>query len=583
MFYGGDLGKHESFKNILSIGYEFETHDLAKLSLNDDNNLINSSIIFMTLKNKLKIKEAKKIDKNSYEIDDNGKKYIEYYDEQLEGDTENVMNITNDIGGSNFDKMLYRKCKKTDDKNNIYSFETNEGKKYKITFDSQNMDKCFIFTGPEFVITFYKIQKSKNIILETFLNACYRIFTHLSKLDKITGNLLIKDKDNKDVQIGNLKDRILYHKPDSNLYYLQTHDSAIFSKEYSIGMISIMPQMTFRANITHVIQIIKDILYNDNFEYAKQNKKMIMREYDIVNDIDKCINELIEDYNKKAPLSKWKLNPSNKIVKEIIGYLFMIFYKIYMYVESYFNSDLENTSENYFKNYLSFASRHMNYIFYKKIKGLLYEYFGNNWDHDDDNINTEDINDDLIYIIISLIYKPEIIQKYMYHGRKKKILKVKLNVDDENYGNPAYSFISYFNHFEIPGESKNEDNTDEQQREWFINSEIDVSSTNFGLPEDGSIIIENRLFFYELSTYMRDEVNLNAPNYFTLNNLKNIYYKLIEKNKKVVDLSKKELNPKTERFVNKCEKGKIRDDEFHCIIKSKKSKKVGKKTKKAKK
>ena len=78
-----------------------------------------------------------------------------------------------------------------------------------------------------------------------------------------------------------------------------------------------------------------------------------------------------------------------------------LYYSLNYPLESYFNSDLENTSENYFKNYLSFASRHMNYIFYKKIKSLLYEYFGKNWNHKDVNVETEDINDDLVYIIIS--------------------------------------------------------------------------------------------------------------------------------------------------------------------------------------
>ena len=573
LIYGGDLEKHNSFTHILSIGYEFETHDLAKLSLNDDI-LINSSIIFMMLKNKLLRGMAKKIDKNSYEIEDGGKKYIEYYDENIEGDIDNVMNITNDIGGSNFDKMLSKKCKTTKDKNNIYSFETDIGKKYKIHFDSSlQQSKCSIFSGPEFVITYYKIQQSKNIILETFLNACYRIFTHLNKLEKITGNLVIKDENGSNDKIGNLKNRILFHKPNTNLYYLQTHDSAIFSKDYSIGAIGIMPQMTFRANIIHVVQIIKDILYNYRFENSKQNKKMIMKEYEIVDDIDKCIGELLDNYNKHQALSKWKLNPKDRIVKEIIGYLFMIFYKIYMYVEFYINSSGE---ENYFKNYLSFASRHMNYIFYKKIKGLLYTYFEKNWD---DKIETEDINSDLVYIIISLIDKPEIIQQYMYFGRKKKILTIKLSVDDENYGDPAYSFISYFHHFEHPSESNNEDNTDEQQREWFIDSEIDVSSTNFEIPQDSSIIIENRLFFYEITTYMKDEVKLNAPNYFTLNNLKTIYLKLVEKGKKVVDLNKKELNPKTDKFVNKCENGKERNSEFRCV--TKKAKKEARKTKKA--
>jgi hypothetical protein len=55
MFSGGSLNANKTFKKILSIGYEFETHDIAKFSLHTNGKtLINSDIILRSLPKKIR-------------------------------------------------------------------------------------------------------------------------------------------------------------------------------------------------------------------------------------------------------------------------------------------------------------------------------------------------------------------------------------------------------------------------------------------------------------------------------------------------------------------------------------------------
>ena len=54
--YGGSLKQNKIFSKILSIGYEFETDDITKLSLHsNDHTLVNSDLTLRTLENTPKI------------------------------------------------------------------------------------------------------------------------------------------------------------------------------------------------------------------------------------------------------------------------------------------------------------------------------------------------------------------------------------------------------------------------------------------------------------------------------------------------------------------------------------------------
>lgn len=557
-FFGGDLGSHESFKNILSIGYEFETHDLAKLSLSD-NELVNSSLTSRDMSKKLKDESASNVDDNNYEVIDEESElyYTEYFDEYDGVANDYVfMNITNDIGTGNFDSLLKKNCKKYEDanKNDLYVYKSDKGEEYNIRFDSLlSSQECSVISGVEYLITYLKIKKTKNIILETFLNACNRIFTHLHGIKKIPGQLFIKDpKTGKEKVIGHLENRILYEKPNTNVFYLQTHDTEYFTKDYSIGMVGFLPQMTFRANIKHVISIMKDILHNTDLKKKRNTKRMLEQEYNQVLDIEQCLEDLFKTYNETTETKKI----SKTLKNQVFGYFFMIFYKIYMYMNSYITSDTSE-EENYFKNHLTFSARHNNFMFYEKIKEIMSRTFKN------DTVNT----------IIALLNQPKILAKYIYTSRsQRKALKTVLEPGEEGYGDPSVSFISYFNHFEESAKRENSSSEEEEEKQseedWFLNADVDVFSTHFKMPDDGSVIIENRLFFKELVAFANDNANVYAPVSFSLNNLKNVYRKLITTGK-VDDLSKKELNPNTLNFVNKCKKGQYRDEDFKCKTKSK--------------
>ena len=82
-FFGGDLSKHEVFKKNLSIGFEFETHEISKFVLHENGKiLINSAFTLTTLKNHMISSPDKYIQENEnlyaihYKIKDEDDKSI---------------------------------------------------------------------------------------------------------------------------------------------------------------------------------------------------------------------------------------------------------------------------------------------------------------------------------------------------------------------------------------------------------------------------------------------------------------------------------------------------------------------------
>ena len=115
---GGDIRSNNIFSKILSIGYEFESHDLAKMSLTDNNVLVNSMLLPRSINELMKNHLATKLDNNRYLINDSKIEYIEYYDEpnlssgKMDDGKYNVeMNITNDAGETQFSKFISEQIK----------------------------------------------------------------------------------------------------------------------------------------------------------------------------------------------------------------------------------------------------------------------------------------------------------------------------------------------------------------------------------------------------------------------------------------------------------------------------------------
>jgi hypothetical protein len=107
---------------------------------------------------------------------------------------------------------------------------------------------------------------------------------------------------------------------------------------------------------------------------SKKDKRGIMLEYNTISKIEECVYQLLKEYNTTAN-KNFKIPLKNNIGKKITNYLFLILYKLHIFVDEYSKTGMMSKAENYFKNYLTFSSRHTNDILYNRIKELLIEYF----------------------------------------------------------------------------------------------------------------------------------------------------------------------------------------------------------------
>lgn len=580
---GGKIDLKDAFRNILSIGYEFETHDLAKLSLADDGSMINTNTMLRNLKQKLGEGTAEKVDEHSYEMmEESGLFFREYFDEpdvssgkDSEGKYNVVMHITNDRSSTQFTKMLTNKCSQDEDdvsKDDLYVFKTKDGKEYPIHFSGEMLEAgCGEMTGTEYVMTFYNPKKSGNIILETFLHATKLMIDHLDNLLEISGALYFKGEEK---AVGSLEERFLYNKPGTNLYYLETHQIEDTDTEMMLDKVGFVPQMTFRVHIEELLPVLRAILFENDFARLSSKKKEIMDDYKELVRVEEWVSALLEDYNAGAGEMKIPLEEPEG--KTIFGYLFMIFYKIYMYSLNYrsIKTGEDGSSELYFKDFLSFASRHSNYVFYRKIKTLLRKLFPS--------------FKGAASLVLKIIDRPDITSKYLKSRSGKEVP-----------GDPSYSVVSYFLFFENPSETKggmdrkekekgvvvvkesddeSDDESDEEggdeERDWFVSSGLDVYTTLFDLPLDGSILLENRVFYKELSAYADSMVrNASFDSYPSIRNYKRFYNVMMKRGKERKS-GDKVWNPLTRRFVQKCKPGYARTTKFKCRF-SRRLKKCG--------
>jgi hypothetical protein len=196
MFQGGSLISDHIFKKIISIGYEFESHDLSKLSLHSNKrSLINSQISLRSLEDKIDRNSATVVDdnyvsiripihkddkppkekvalnetKNIRAMDDEELEFMEAFEEEMEEENARLLEerenesyleyinenrksdnkstikfqVTNDIGDVDFGDMLKSYCEDVNiAKNDMYFFKTNSGKMYDIKFSEEITDSC---------------------------------------------------------------------------------------------------------------------------------------------------------------------------------------------------------------------------------------------------------------------------------------------------------------------------------------------------------------------------------------------------------------------------------------------------------
>lgn len=590
---GGTILKNSAFKHILSIGYEFETGDLAKMSLSKDGTtFINSDINLSILKLGLKNNKIRRIDNNHYEITmppppepriwsetadtvsgeptasaaGGGsvatppaapeETFIEYIEEaDIDGSEINsgvVLHVTADIGHSIFHEMIEDICHPHErqgiSKNEMFIYKTTAGREYKINFAGVlAAQECHSISGTEWVITYYNTKQTNNIILNTYVDACNRILEHMSDLVKISGNLYFKDGQNTaNNRIGLIENRIMFHKPNTNLYYLYTGDSMYLRTiNYNLETNLIFkPQMTFRVNIKHVVPVMKEIIRHSakQFKVSKTKLAIFKKRYDIIDNMDKMVGELLQ---AAARAGGPRISAADGAGLMIRNYLFMIFYKLCIFVDYYSRTEMR-AAENYFKNYLPFSARNTNDVYYFRLRELVQEYF--------------DIGEyEAAEVILRIVFQPAIIKKYMYKRAEVKPALKNIHPEYEDWGNPLVSYRSYFEHFENPY-MDDEMDAEDVRYDWLNAQFFDgVVTSQLDLVDD-NVIIENRFFAMELEAYMSSLGMIK----FNFHNMRRFNALMLD-GKKVDDYRNKRYNARTRKMVKKCFAGQIRNADFKCV------------------
>jgi hypothetical protein len=536
MNFGGSLKSAAIFKKILSIGYEFETNELAKLSLHaNKKTLINSDTTLRTLQSRTTSGTYKVVDENyilaripigvdpkeidkEYEVNleemdqderdfwesnredmererlerRENETYLDYFYEYRKNDNRKTVkfNITNDLGDTPFQMMLKGYCEDlTTKKNDLYFFRTQSGRMLDIKFteDIAKDEDCESFSGVEYVITYYSPKKENpNIIVDSFVDACSRIIDHLGDVKTIKGELLINDGKKELTPVGAIEDnRGLYHKPGTNLFYMDTYDSMETYSNNTLRLkgiqdVAFVPQMTFRCNAIDAVDIILEIMRkNNSFTVGKSTiRDQHEQKKDLVF-LKEQVEYMFSKYNG-LKTTKLKINGNEGTGKILKTYLFLIFKKVYMFIDK---NDEIISGDKYLKDTLLFASRHPNIELFARVKQILSERY---------KITAFDD-------ILNLICHPSIMREF--YGISAQKYSKTAHIDDlpdtdPNYGNPLYSMRSYFRYLE------------KKEEDWLKVEKYDVYSTTFEIKSD-IILLENRYFRYAIGLYLRNMLDEN--------------------------------------------------------------------------
>lgn len=382
------------------------------------------------------------------------------------------------------------------DKNDLYTFVTDSGEKYRINFETWQKKDCGMFADVEWIMTYYKPKISKNIILNTFVNVVENLLLHLSRLEKTKGKLIMNFSGSDKEIIKRPVDRYLYHLPNTNLYYLQTH---LLEEELDTDDICVVPQMTFSCHIKDLVAIMKE-LAKDDIRLFENSMILSDQRVKIIENIEKAIKILMNNYNKSVSREYRIIDTRNKqLVQSMKNYIFMILFKMNRYFNNYLTDEkVKNKSKNakYLKDTLFYNSRHTNYDLYKALKQNISEYFSN-------RLNNEQI----VAIVQKIIIQQNVLEEYILDDKshtRKNAFSIANNVEKSNkhYGDPYYSLVSYFDFFEDPidnPERRNDKN--ELFYDWLQYDGIDNYSSTTNI-NNNIVLVEVRSFVRLLSNYI---------------------------------------------------------------------------------
>ena len=495
------IAKNPIFKKILSIGYELETSSISKLTeiSMEEHVLMNTDTAGLDLKTITDNEEDEDYALRQEELIELPLYTTESLDNNKPKKVEHATFLSsNDISVTPFTKHLKSYCHDDEaedeedlfDKDDLYKLHIQHGDTYRINFENWSKRDCGMFADVEWIVTYFNPESSDNIIVDTFVNTLKNLLAHLDKLEVHKGVLSINFSETDKETIKTPEVRTVFKLPDTNMYYMQI---LFLNQLLTVDDICISPQMTFSCKAYDLVDIFKAVLNYQGFSSRnfKQFKVKMDKLLSIIKNLEICIQHLIDDYNAQQPVEK-KITGNEEIVKSIKAYLLMILYKLDLYMNSYtpfLETEKGKKKDPYFKDFLFFNSRHLNYNFYKEIKVSLLELFANRFGE------TE-----IVDIIHKLVFNETILKTYL----SKDVKFVELTKTDENYGNPVYSLSSYFKFFEDPVDSEdNRDSDNEIGHDWFRYKKLDVFSTTMEI-KDRVILTEIRAFRHMLAAYMSE-------------------------------------------------------------------------------
>lgn len=522
--FGGDIySDNNILRKIISIGYELETQNLSKFTLTtnyetgEENVLLNTNAV---AKDYEKLKENDEDVEELFEIDcyttaslHKQLRSTSTKKPKLAINKNSVFLVANDMAASPFSKYLNSYCNlkntskaKDDDsddsddddlidKDDLYTFDTVDGDTYYLNFDINPKQDCGLFADVEWIMTYYEPKRSKNIIIDTFINVIHNLVYHLNSLEKTSGKLIMNFDENDKEILERPEYRSLYHLPDTNLYYLET---ILTNEKLDLDDVCVIPQMTFSCQIKDVIDIFKELI-KDNVKLIENYAAISKTRLNLVGKIEKCIDELFSKYNKSVKKHKLVESKNKTAIKEIKGCLFLILFKLNRYYNAFLTDEKVKKklkSSKYLKDTLFFNSRHTNYDLYKEMKKLVNSYFS-------DALSNEEVVD----IIQQLVVQQAVLNEYLLENQKNVrvnafSIKNKLELSNKSYGNPHYSLVSYFDFFENPiKDTERRNDKDELFHDWLQYEGIDIYSSTTDL-KNKIVLTEIRTFPRLLGSYM---------------------------------------------------------------------------------
>jgi hypothetical protein len=360
-----------------------------------------------------------------------------------------------------------------------------------------------------------------------FSDACSRIETHFTDLEKEKCNLFLLRPDGTEQRIGNTESRYLYHKPGTNLYYIQTYDTINQYKKQSLGDMTFVPQMTMRVYAWNALDVMRQLLTYHAAEYTKnpRNVKVMHNELETFNDLYTTTMQLIMKYNTSH---KHNISLHTRFGKSIRLYLFFILTKLYMFIVEYLPGKQNPKNTAYLKDYMTYLPRHSNYVMYMRMKQLMKTHF-------------RIVEKKAVQSVIELVYQPQILARLFHMPTEMAAIQnVSVGIDHPDYGNPSVSFLSYFQYFENPPPSDESfeslsttshespqilmDSGKESQHDWLKRNDYDIFSTEYPLMKD-ALLIENRLFSREMDLFMRNKVD-EKMYHFNIKNIRTMVNKI---------------------------------------------------------